>query len=80
MPRTQTPAAVAAGVDQRVGANIRRIRETQNKTREGLCPLLGVTYQQLAKYESGTNRISVGRFVLIARALGVTVETLLEGT
>ena len=36
--------------------------------------MVGVTYQQLYKYESGTNRVAAGRLHAIARALGVDVS------
>ena len=41
--------------------------------------MLGVTYQQMYKYEKGANRISAGRLPALARALGVDVGYLYEG-
>jgi len=40
---------------------------------------IGVTFQQLQKYESGANRISIGRLTRIAKALKVDVMYLLDG-
>ena len=44
-------------------------------TQQTLADLIGVTYQQEHKYESGVNRISAGRLYLIARVLGVEEPT-----
>lgn len=40
---------------------------------------MGVTFQQVQKYESGSNRISMGRLTRIAKLFGVSVPYLLEG-
>ncbi len=40
---------------------------------------LGVTFQQIQKYEKGVNRISAGRLYLLARFLGGTVADFFEG-
>jgi transcriptional regulator with XRE-family HTH domain len=42
-----------------------------------LADQLGVTFQQVQKYENGTNRIGAGRLMRIAHVLGVPVATLL---
>jgi len=44
-----------------------------------LAELVGVTYQQAHKYETGINRISVGRLHALARALGVEPGYFYEG-
>jgi transcriptional regulator with XRE-family HTH domain len=41
---------------------------------------LGVTFQQVQKYEAGGNRIPTGRLVKIASALGVPISALFAGT
>jgi transcriptional regulator with XRE-family HTH domain len=40
---------------------------------------IGVSYHQMQKYEHGRNRLTVGRLVEIAAALGQPVGTLIEG-
>jgi transcriptional regulator with XRE-family HTH domain len=45
-----------------------------------LATRIGVTFQQVQKYESGGNRISVGRLFRIARVLGVDITYLLGGS
>jgi transcriptional regulator with XRE-family HTH domain len=47
-------------------------------TQDHLATLLGVTYQQLQKYEKGVNRISAGRLIQVAGILGVPVDFFYE--
>jgi transcriptional regulator with XRE-family HTH domain len=44
-----------------------------------LASRLGVTFQQLQKYEVGTNRIGTGRLMKIASVLGIPIATLFDG-
>ena len=48
-------------------------------TQQQLAELIGVTYQQAHKYESGANRIAAGRLSSLARALGVQVGYFYDG-
>src|SRR5215831_16488651 len=65
--------------DAVVGRNIRFTRLAKGLPQSGLARGLGVTFQQVQKYESGTNRVGVGRLVRIAQALDVPVMALLAG-
>ncbi len=56
-------------IDQFIGGKIYSLRLAKGLSRQQLSKSIGVTHQQLQKYEKGTNRISVGRLVLIAKAL-----------
>ena len=47
-------------IDQMVGEKIRELRTTQNFTLSELGLELGISHQQLQKYETGTNRLSAG--------------------
>jgi transcriptional regulator with XRE-family HTH domain len=47
-------------------------------SQEDLAECIGVTFQQVQKYEGGLNRIGAGRLLVIARALGVPVTYLLD--
>ncbi len=66
-------------VDNFIGDKIYSLRLAKGLSRQQLADVIGVTHQQLQKYEKGTNRISVGRLVLIAKALGRTVNYFYEG-
>jgi transcriptional regulator with XRE-family HTH domain len=69
------PAAGRAvdAVDLHVGSRMRVARKAVNLTQEALAAQLGVTFQQLQKYEKGVNRISASRLHHAARVLGVPV-------
>jgi transcriptional regulator with XRE-family HTH domain len=64
-------------VDVEVGRLIRVQRLARGLTLTELAPEVGVTFQQLQKYENGANRVSMGRLTRIGRALGVNVTYLL---
>jgi transcriptional regulator with XRE-family HTH domain len=65
--------------DQLVARNIRYQRMQRGLSQDAVAQELGLTFQQLQKYEKGVNRISVGRLVRIAKILNVPVSTLLDG-
>lgn len=66
-------------VDKYIGGRIYSLRLAQGLSRQQLSKIIGVTHQQLQKYEKGTNRISVGRLVLIAKALSKDTSYFYEG-
>lgn len=63
-----------------VGGNVRRRRLAKNMSQEKLGDALGLTFQQVQKYEKGTNRMGSSRLLQIAKILGVTVQDLFAGT
>ena len=65
--------------DAVVGANIRIHRLAQRLSQSALARELGISFQQLQKYENGTNRVGAARLVRIAVALGVPVTSLVAG-
>jgi transcriptional regulator with XRE-family HTH domain len=66
--------------DVDVGRLVRVHRMAQCLSQTELANHIGVTFQQVQKYESGANRISMGRLTRIARVLGVSVPYLLGGS
>ena len=66
-------------VDRFIGARVRMRRVLAGMSQEKLGEALGITFQQIQKYEKGTNRISVSRLHQIAGILGVPVSTFYEG-
>lgn len=56
-------------LDVRIGAHVRSRREALGMTQAGLASAIGVTFQQVQKYERGVNRIAASKLVLIAEAL-----------
>ena len=66
-------------VDEHVGDRIRRRRTELGLTQEHLAASLGISYQQVQKYETGANRISAGRLYQIARRLESDIGQFFEG-
>jgi transcriptional regulator with XRE-family HTH domain len=69
----------ATKVDKLIGRNIRVHRLAKEMTQEVLGEGLGVTFQQVQKYEKGTNRVGSGRLYEIAEILEVPVQSLFDG-
>ena len=68
----------ALDVDHYVSLRIRQRRIMLGLTQQQMAELIGVTYQQAHKYETGINRISAGRLFQIAQALGVDIGYFFE--
>lgn len=66
-------------VDIIVGQRIRWRRRDLRLTQEKLGELIHVSFQQIQKYEKGTNRISAGRLFDLAAILGVEINYFFEG-
>jgi transcriptional regulator with XRE-family HTH domain len=61
-------------VDIHVGARIRRRRVLLGLSQEKLAHAIGLTFQQVQKYERGTNRVSASRLYQLAKVLGVPIS------
>ena len=77
--RDEAPRPRAQDIDRYVGARMRERRIMLGLTQQQMAELIGVTYQQVHKYEKGVNRIAGGRLYTIAQALGVEVGYFYEG-
>ncbi|MGO4706532.1 helix-turn-helix domain-containing protein [Microvirga sp. 2MCAF38] len=66
-------------IDKEIGSRVRMRRMSIGMSQEKLGEMLGLTFQQVQKYEKGTNRISVGRLVDIAMILGVEIPFFFDG-
>ncbi|MQB41497.1 XRE family transcriptional regulator [Rhizobium sp. ICMP 5592] len=66
-------------VDIYVGQQIRLARKTQRMSQEALAKCLGVTFQQVQKYEIGANRVSASKLFEIATALQRPISYFFEG-
>jgi len=65
--------------DKHVGSKVRMRRMILGMTQEKLGDALGLTFQQVQKYEKGTNRISASRLQHISRILQVPVSFFFDG-
>lgn len=63
--------------DRALGHVLREIRTAKGFSQMHLGNLVGVTFQQIQKYERGTNRVSFGRFLEIAEVLEVSPERII---
>jgi transcriptional regulator with XRE-family HTH domain len=66
-------------IDKHVGSRVRMRRVLIGMSQEKLGEALGLTFQQVQKYEKGTNRIGASRLQQIATILGVPVSFFFEG-
>jgi len=66
-------------VDRHVGLHIRMRRKALGISQERLAESLGLTFQQVQKYERGANRVSASKLWEIARALRTNVAYFYEG-
>lgn len=70
-------SAVSA-IDSYVGSRIRLRRAIVGYSQERLAEEMGITFQQVQKYERGLNRVSAGRLWKLAKILGVSVNFFFE--
>jgi len=69
-----------SAVDVALGHNVRYWRLARGLSQTQLANRLGITFQQVQKYEAGDNRVSMGRLVKTAAILRIPIATLFEGT
>jgi transcriptional regulator with XRE-family HTH domain len=66
-------------IDKHVGKQLRVMRAARGLTQEALAASLGISYQQLHKYETGANSIAASRMYEIAQILCVSPDAFFEG-
>ena len=66
-------------VDLHVGARVRMRRKFLGMSQEGLAETIALTFQQVQKYERGSNRISASKLYEISKALKAPVAYFFEG-
>ncbi len=69
----------AHAFDLIIGRNIRAVRLERALSQEALAARLGLTFQQIQKYENGSNRITGGRLCQIAQACRIPIARLFVG-
>lgn len=79
MPRSRNTEEGPHPVDVHVGHKVKNRRLMLGMSQDELAKSCGITFQQVQKYERGTNRISVSRLTEIAAALKSTLEYFTEG-
>lgn len=77
--RGRTPDGAPNPIDVFVGKKIRCFRERIKMSQETLGAMLGLSFQQLQKYEQGKNRVSASRLWDLSQILGVRIDDFFEG-
>jgi len=70
---------ITTSVDRYVGERIYSLRLAHGLSRAQLSKSIGVTHQQVEKYEKGRNRIYASRLLIIAKALSKNISYFVEG-
>ena len=65
-------------LDAEIGRRLRQARLVENLTQDGLAQKLNISFQQVQKYENGTNRVSSSRLWAISRVLGLPITYFYE--
>lgn len=63
----------ANAMDKHIGQKILEMRRIAEMSQEGLADAIGITFQQIQKYESGVNRVAASRLADISKVLRVPV-------
>ena len=77
--KTGESKRLATTVDEHVGSRIRALRKQLGISQQHLAGELGLTFQQIQKYERGTNRVSASKLYETANALRAPVSYFFEG-
>jgi len=78
-PGLSYPAKRAGPIDRIVGSRIRARRHLLGVSQTELGRRLGISFQQVQKYENGSNRVGASRLQQIAQALGTTPSSFFDG-
>jgi transcriptional regulator with XRE-family HTH domain len=76
---SDTQARKADLIDRHVGKKLREHRRMLEMSQQDVSERLGISYQQIQKYESGANRISAGRLYTLANIMQIPVHKFFEG-
>ena len=61
-------------INKRVGNRLRYFRKASGRSQKELSGVLGVSFQQVQKYETGVNRLSAGKLYICAQYFDIPVE------
>jgi transcriptional regulator with XRE-family HTH domain len=77
--KTPVPSPTPDPIDLSIGSRLRLRRLAMGFSQETLARALGITFQQIQKYERGTNRVFASRLYHLARALRVPTAYFFQG-
>lgn len=64
-------------INEKIGENLRLLRQVVGLSQRDLADILGVSYQQVQKYEAGSDRVPVEGFVRLRTTLGISMDSLI---
>ncbi len=70
---------MATRIDTRIGQQLRQARLSKGMSQDSLGRALGISFQQVQKYEKGSNRIGASRLWDISRVLDLPIDFFFEG-
>jgi transcriptional regulator with XRE-family HTH domain len=73
------PKRPVTRVDVHVGKRLRALREAKGLSQVKIARMLGVAYQQVQKYESGVNRLSLSSMMTLAQLFDVPINYFYDG-
>ena len=79
MNTSQTVKKTPHYVDVAVGKKLKDLRKLRRMSQTDVAKLLGVSFQQIQKYETGANRISASRLYELGKIVGVSPDKFFEG-
>ena len=65
-------------MDRALGSRIRQLRNERGLSQQALGEIIGVAFQQIQKYEKGTNTVPSHRISAFCKALGITPDELYQ--
>ncbi len=68
----------AGSLDEHIGSRLKQRRSLLGMTQENLAESVGITFQQIQKYENGANRISAGRLFEFSKILNIPIGFFFE--
>lgn len=70
---TDEPASICASIDKRVGRRLRQLRTERGQSLQQMAAVIGVSYQQIQKYEAGKNRIAASTLHCVANHFRIQI-------
>lgn len=63
----------------RIGQNLRSMRKSFGLSQSQLATILGITFQQVQKYEAGQNRLSIEKAIHLSEHFDIPLQTFIDG-
>ncbi|MCG8329821.1 MAG: helix-turn-helix domain-containing protein [Chitinophagales bacterium] len=63
----------------RIGQNLRAMRKSFGLSQAQLATILGITFQQVQKYEAGQNRLSIEKAIYLSEHLEIPIQAFIDG-